>query len=50
MTSRAWLLLCLPLLVSADAPAATWHTDLAAARKEARKLDRPLFVVFRCEH
>lgn len=26
-----------------------WRTDLAAARDEARKAGKPLFVVFRCE-
>jgi hypothetical protein len=50
MSPRACLLACLPLLVSAGQPAPHWHQDLEAARKEARKRDRPLFVVFRCEH
>ena len=50
MPLSGWLLTCLPLLVSADVPAVKWHTDLEAARKQARKLDRPLFVVFRCPH
>ena len=51
MKRWGWLLACLPVLVSAaDVPAVKWHTDLQAARREARKANRPLFVVFRCEH
>ncbi len=51
MKRWGWLLACLPVLVSAEAaPAVKWHTDLEAARRQAKKLDRPLFVVFRCEH
>ncbi len=50
MSPSACVLLCLPMLVAAGEPAVRWHTDLDTARKEARKLDRPLFVVFRCEH
>jgi hypothetical protein len=46
-----FLLACLPLLaLSSDAPKVRWETDLAAARQRAKKLDRPLFVVFRCDH
>jgi len=26
-----------------------WHTDYAAARAEAKRSGKPLFVVFRCE-
>jgi hypothetical protein len=29
--------------------AAGWHTDYAAARAEARRTGKPLFVTFRCE-
>jgi hypothetical protein len=29
--------------------AAGWHTDYAAARAEARRTGKPLFVAFRCE-
>jgi hypothetical protein len=51
MKRCGWLLLSLPLLVSAaDGPAVKWHTDLETARQQAKKEDRPLFVVFRCEH
>jgi hypothetical protein len=46
-----WLLACLPVLAPAgEVPAVKWHTDLQTARRQAKKLDRPLFVVFRCEH
>lgn len=31
-------------------PKATgWHTDYAAARAEAKRTGKPLFVAFRCE-
>lgn len=42
------------LLPSAGTPTASaeskvhWHKDLEAARAEARKTGKPLFVVFRC--
>jgi len=26
-----------------------WHTDYAAARAEARRTGKPIFLVFRCE-
>ena len=26
-----------------------WHTDLAAAKAEAKRTGKPLFLVFRCE-
>lgn len=51
MPSRALLLACLPLVLSAaDAPKPAWETDLEAAFRRARKEDRPVFVVFRCDH
>lgn len=34
---------------TASARARGWRTDYAAARAEARKAGKPLFVVFRCE-
>lgn len=46
----ACLLACLSLLTHADEPKVKWETDLKAASKLAKKLDRPMFVVFRCEH
>jgi hypothetical protein len=49
MTS--WLSVALAVLLHSLPPTVpTWHTDYAAARDLARKTDRPLFVVFRCEH
>ena len=27
----------------------SWHTDYAAARAEAKRTGKPLFVTFRCE-
>jgi hypothetical protein len=51
MHLRGWLLACVPLLFwSDDLAAAKWHANLETARNEAKKLNRPLFVVFRCEH
>ena len=26
-----------------------WHTDLAAAKAEAKRTGKPIFLVFRCE-
>ncbi len=54
MRSRLLLvasLLALALLrpAAGDGEDFAWHTDLAAAREEARKAGKPLFVVFRCE-
>ena len=44
------LLVATPALAQRKAPqAAGWHTDYAAARAEARRSGKPLFVVFRCE-
>ena len=44
------LLLAAPAVAQRGAPkAAGWHTDYAAARAEARRTGKPLFVVFRCE-
>lgn len=36
---------------AAPQPAARygWHTDYAAARAEAKKTGKPIFLVFRCE-
>jgi hypothetical protein len=50
--------LALVLAPAADARAQTyradpakygWHTDYAAARDEARRTGKPIFLVFRCE-
>jgi hypothetical protein len=46
----ACLLACLSLVVHAGDAKVKWETDLKAASKLAKKLDRPMFVVFRCEH
>lgn len=35
-------------LLAGAAP--VWHADLDDAAALAARLDRPLFVVFRCEH
>ena len=44
------LLLTAPALAQKVNPKATgWHTDYAAARAEARRTGKPLFVTFRCE-
>ena len=60
MTHRATTFLlagfCVLLLATA-APAQTgkaatkfgWHTDYEAARAEARRTGKPIFLVFRCE-
>ena len=32
-----------------DAAKLGWHTDYAAARAEARRTGKPIFLVFRCE-
>jgi hypothetical protein len=45
------------LLATAAAPAQTgkaaakfgWHTDYDAAKAEARRTGKPIFLVFRCE-
>ncbi len=46
--------LALAALAGERAPAPrtrpVWRTDYAQARAVARTSDRPLFVVFRCEH
>jgi hypothetical protein len=36
------------LAAEARAQAPPWRTDYAAARAEARRTGKPLFVVFRC--
>jgi hypothetical protein len=41
-------LLVVALAVSADA-ALGWRKDYAAARAEAKRTGKPLFVVFRCQ-
>jgi hypothetical protein len=33
----------------ADPAAFGWHTDYDAARAEARRTGKPIFLVFRCE-
>ena len=33
----------------ANPKAAGWHSDYAAARAEAKRTGKPLFVAFRCE-
>ena len=43
--------LAIALAASAAPPAdPAWLTDLEQAKQLARKADRPIFVVFRCEH
>jgi len=44
------LILAAPALAHRVNPKATgWHTDYAAARAEAKRTGKPLFVAFRCE-
>ena len=44
------LLVVAPAFAQKVNPKATgWHTDYAAARAEARRTGKPLFVTFRCE-
>jgi hypothetical protein len=44
------LFLAAPVLAQRGNPKATgWHTDYAAARAEAKRTGKPLFVVLRCE-
>jgi hypothetical protein len=44
------LVLAAPVLAQRGNPkAAGWHTEYAAARAEAKRTGKPLFVVFRCE-
>ena len=44
------LLLTAPAFAQRVNPKATgWYTDYAAARAEARRTGKPLFVAFRCE-
>jgi hypothetical protein len=44
-------LACLLLLVGAGTvDASEWEGDLAKAKERARKENKPVFVVFRCEH
>jgi len=44
------LILAAPALAQRVNPKATgWHTDYAAARAEAKRTGKPLFVAFRCE-
>jgi hypothetical protein len=47
-------LLCLPGIAEAqprkiDPAKFGWHTDFAAAKAEARRTGKPIFLVFRCE-
>lgn len=57
MNRRCWLLagvLCLCGQAAAVEPkkpdAPRWLSDWEEAKKAARASDKPLFVVFRCEH
>ena len=44
------LLIAAPAFAQKSNSKATgWHTDYAAARAEAKRSGKPLFVVFRCE-
>lgn len=44
------LLLAAPVFAQrVDAKAAGWRLDYAAARAEAKRTGKPLWVVFRCE-
>jgi hypothetical protein len=44
------LLVAAPAFAQKVNPKATgWHTDYAAARAEAKRTGKPLFVAFRCE-
>jgi hypothetical protein len=46
----ASLLIAAPAFAQKVNPKSTgWHTDYAAARAEARRTGKPLFVAFRCE-
>jgi hypothetical protein len=46
----ASLLMTAPAFAQRVSPkAAGWHSDYAAARAEARRTGKPLFVAFRCE-
>jgi hypothetical protein len=51
MLAQRWLIVpgCL-LLIAAEPGAPPWRTGYAEAQREARAADKPLFVVFRCEH
>jgi hypothetical protein len=48
-------LLLLPGVTAAQAPRKTdptkygWHTDYDAAKAEAKRTGKPIFLVFRCE-
>jgi hypothetical protein len=35
---------------STDRDASAWLTDYGQARRLARESDKPMFVVFRCQH
>lgn len=50
MPVRLCLLACLPALMSTVVGKPTWATDLEATMQRAKKDDRPVFVVFRCDH
>jgi hypothetical protein len=57
--TRSLAALALVLVPAADAGAQPrkkvdpaqfgWHTDYAAARAEAKRTGKPIFLVFRCE-
>jgi hypothetical protein len=51
MVSRRWLIVCTAfLLASAEPDGARWLTDYREALEAARVANKPIFVVFRCEH
>ena len=51
MHTRRWLVVCTAILfVGAEPDGAGWRTDYPQALAAARAADKPLFVVFRCEH
>jgi len=43
------LVVAAPVLAQGRPQALGWHTDYAAARAEAKRTGKPLFVAFRCE-
>jgi len=44
------LLIAAPVFAQKGSPKATgWYTNYAAARAEAKRTGKPMFVVFRCE-
>jgi hypothetical protein len=48
---RQWLTALLPLILAGAEPATSpWLTDYRQALELARAANKPVFVVFRCEH